>query len=254
MPYQNGYQNGGEQFDFHPVWEILRKTPFLKPYYFALFLVVCAIPLWITGLALDKDIEDQKSDEALLLAATAMHGLAYFILEIIGSFLLGEKWIGCTCCVVVCLYPLRCGACCTFIFWLVALVLLVSEEMGSKALFIPLIMSFLGVSVTNVILMDQLVKNNQPAPGETNEPEPGQAPGKINENIIPAESLGKPKNQQAPGETSEKVILAKDGLSDEFKELERAKEVQFLTKTEIQQSKSDQQDAKKQGQSSFYKN
>jgi len=37
--------------------------------------------------------------------------------------------------------------------------------------------------------------------------------------------LGKPKNQQAPGETSEKVILAKDGLSDEFKELERAKEV-----------------------------
>ena len=134
-----------------------------------------------------------------------------------------------------------------------ALVLLVSEEMGSKALFIPLIMSFLGVFVTNVILMDKLVKNNQPAPGETNEPGQ-QAPGKINENIIPAESLGKPKNQQAPGETSEKVILAKDGLSDESKELERAKELQFLTKTEIQQSKSDQQDAKKQGQSSFYKN
>ena len=74
-------EDGGKNFELG--LEVLRKTPFLKPYYFACFLVACAIPLWITGLALDKDIEDQKSDEALLLAATAMHGLAYFILEII---------------------------------------------------------------------------------------------------------------------------------------------------------------------------
>ena len=250
MPYQNGYQNGGGQFDFHPVWEILRKTPFLKPYYFALFLVVCAIPLWITGLALDKDIEDQKSDEALLLAATAMHGLAYFILEIIGSFLLKEKWVGCTCCTIVCMYPLRCGACCTFICWLVPLTLLVSEDMGSKALFIPLILSFFGVFVTNVILLDQVGKIDQQAPGETNKP--GQAPGKTNENEIPTESLGKPKNQQAPGETSEKVREASsegDNLSksenkpsdsvflSKLKEMKIAKDAGLLSETEFESAK-----------------
>ena len=141
---------------FDKVRETLRKTPFLKPFYFAGFLVVCAIPLWIAGLVLAQRGEDPKSNEPLLLAATAMYGLAYFILEIIGCFLLKKKWVGCTCCVVVVLYPVRCGACCTFISWLLLLVLLVSDILGKYSGAGPfwtflLITNFVGLVVTYII-------------------------------------------------------------------------------------------------------
>lgn len=229
MSYWHAPGPGGDGIDpIAAAREVLQKTHFYQPYRLACALIVCAIPVSTVGLALDKETEHHTADDVLLLIGTAMNGLAYFILEIIGCLFLKEKWVGCTCCVVVVMYPIRCGACCTNIFWLVLLITLINADKGLTGFrIIIMLMSFVGVFITYCALLVQFA-NHKRATEEAKQPEE--------------------KNQQAPKETSEKNIpeeslaeegLADGGLLDRLKELKRAKESGLLTETEFQQTKAD---------------
>ena len=228
MYWQGKGGGGGDGIDpIAAAREVLQKTHFSQPYRLACALIVCAIPVSIVGLALDKETEHHTADDVLLLIGTTMNGIAYFILETIGCLFLKEKWVGCTCCVVVVMYPIRCGACCTSMFWLGLLISLIITEKGTIFSIVLMVMSFVGVFVTYSALLIQFA-NHKRATEEVKQPEE--------------------KNQQAPKETSEKNIpeesLAEEGLADggllgRLKDLKRAKESGLLTETEFQQTKAD---------------
>jgi hypothetical protein len=74
-------------------YQALKKTRYIKGYKFSIFLVLLAVPFWVTGMIIDKEQKqpNQVADEILLVIGGALHGLAYFIIvqgQVVLSYLL----------------------------------------------------------------------------------------------------------------------------------------------------------------------
>ena len=76
-------------------YEALKKTPYIKPYKFSIFLVLLALPFWIIGMALDREQPNQLADEILLVIGGALHGWRISLLNLSAVVLLKSKWSNC---------------------------------------------------------------------------------------------------------------------------------------------------------------
>ena len=218
--------------------DALAKTPGSKPHKFSFYLVLLAVPFWITGMALDREKPKQVLDEIMLLIAGALHGLAYFIIEGIGYLLFKSKWSNPACCCCCWLCTVRCNACVFGGLWIYGLVSLAALELnGSKGLrdfllFVNFVTLF-GYLLTRQILMwyvkRELVEGKE-QPKETNQLELGEG--------IAGKEQPKETNQQAPGEANRKVKPS-DSLTGKLQVLKQSKDQGLLLEAEFQQSKSD---------------
>jgi hypothetical protein len=231
-------------------YEALKKTPYIKPYKFSIFLVLLAVPFWIIGLALDREQPNQLADEnaegmaldreqpnqladeILLVIGGALHELAYFIIEISGCRLLKSKWYDTTCCRSLFLWPIRCGACGIGTILGLSLATLESSKTRDRLLWVN-VFALLGYFVTNLIFLEIFYKERiagKEQPKENNQLELGEG--------ITGEEQPKENNQQAPGEANRKVKPS-DSLASRLQELKQAKDQGLISEAEFQQGKSD---------------
>ena len=217
-------------------YEALKKTPYIKPYKFSIFLVLLALPFWIIGMALDREQPNQLADEILLVIGGALHGLAYFIIEFIGCRLLKSKWSNCTCCCCFFLCPIRCGACGFGGLWIFGLLLatLGGSSKGTRDMLLVVNnFALLGYFATNIIFFEIFYKERiagKEQPKENNQLELGEG--------ITGKEQPKENNQQAPGEANRKVKPS-DSLASRLQELKQAKDQGLISEAEFQQGKSD---------------
>ena len=217
-------------------YQALKKTnPKLgKLYKFSIFLVLLAVPFWVTGMLIDKEQKQPKqlADDILLVIGGALQGLAYFIVEGSGCLLLKSKWWNPTCCCCLLLCPIRCGACIATIVWIVGATLVSSGE-GYVMLLLVNLFSLLGCFLINIIFLrifynERIAGKEQPK--ENNQLELGE--------VITGEEQPKKNNQQAPGEANRNVKPS-DSLASKLQELKQAKDQGLISEAEFQQCKSD---------------
>ena len=224
-------------------YQALKKTRYIKGYKFSIFLVLLAVPFWVTGMIIDKEQKqpNQVADEILLVIGGALHVLAYFIIEGSGCLLFKGKWCCPTCCCCLfCFCPIRCGACIFGGLWIVVLLGLAAAQRQRQTgkgphtvLLLANFFSLLGYFLINIIFLrifyeERIAGKEQPK--ENNQLELGE--------VITGEEQPKENNQQAPGEANRKVKPS-DSLASKLQELKQAKDLGLMSEAEFQRCKSD---------------
>ena len=248
-------------------YEALKKTPYIKPYKFSIFLVVLALPFWIIGLVMalsdgladdgeqpngdgefdndgepnqlaDEDGEqpNQLADEILLVIGGALHLLAYFIIEVSGCCFLKSKWTNPTCCCCFLCYI----RCCAIGLGSLSIVVIRVQWLNKEAakdhairccgglLLLYFFILLLILYFLKIFYKEKIAGKEQPK--ENNQLELGEG--------ITGKEQPKENNQQAPGQANRKVKPS-DSLASKLQQLKQAKDQGLISEAEFQQCKSD---------------